>query len=222
MKSAHRLTGFLFLLGFCFLFTGCKSTPVLEETMAQKDKRMEWWRDDRFGMFIHWGLYAIPAGAYKGKQVPGIGEWIRRNGQIPVEEYDKYVDQFNPVDFDADQWARMAKDAGMKYMVITSKHHDGFCLWDSALTDFDVMSTPFKRDILKELKAACDRQGVKFCFYHSIMDWHHPDYLPRRSWEVEMRPPGDADFERYVRYMKGQLLELVERYDPPVLWFDGE
>lgn len=211
-------------LAFCFLFilTGCKSTAVTEETIAQKDDRMEWWRQARFGMFIHWGLYAVPAGTYNGKQVPGIGEWIRRNGQIPVEEYDRYVDQFNPVDLDADSWARMAKDAGMKYLVITSKHHDGFCLWDSRLTDFDIMSTPFKRDIIKELKTACDRHDVKLCFYHSIMDWHHPDYLPRRSWEAERRPAGDADFERYVTYMKGQLRELVTRYDPAVLWFDGE
>lgn len=223
MKTHRSIRVLLWLaLGCLFVIAGCKSAVQREETMAQKDKRMEWWHKDRFGMFIHWGLYAIPAGTYKGQQVPGLGEWIRRDGKIPVEEYDLFVDQFNPTQFDADQWAAMARDAGMKYLVITSKHHDGFCLWDSALTDFDVMSTPFKRDILKELKAACGRHGITLCFYHSIMDWHHPDYLPRRSWEVSMRPAGDADFERYVRYLKGQLRELVERYDPAVLWFDGE
>jgi alpha-L-fucosidase len=221
MKT-HGWILFVLTLGSLFCFVGCKSELKLEETMAQKDQRMEWWRQDRFGMFIHWGLYAIPAGTYKDKQVPSLGEWIRRDGQIPVEEYDLYVDQFNPTQFDADRWAAMAKDAGMKYIVITSKHHDGFCLWDSAMTDFDVMSTPFKRDILKELKAACRRQGVTLCFYHSIMDWHHPDYLPRRQWEQAVRPVGDADFERYVRHMKRQLKELVDRYDPAVLWFDGE
>ncbi len=221
MKTRGWILGLL-TFGSLFFYVGCKSAPVLEETMAQKDKRMEWWRQDRFGMFIHWGLYAIPAGTYKGQQVPSLGEWIRRDGQIPVEEYDLYVDQFNPTQFDADHWVRMAKDAGMKYLVITSKHHDGFCLWDSRLTDFDVMSTPFKRDILRELKTACDRYDIKLCFYHSIMDWHHPDYLPRRSWEADTRPVGDADFERYVRHLKGQLKELVDRYDPAVLWFDGE
>jgi alpha-L-fucosidase len=218
----RRIWILLLTTGSLLFWVGCKSAVQREEGMAPKDKRMEWWRDARFGMFIHWGLYAIPAGTYKGQQVPGLGEWIRRDGQIPVDEYDLYVDQFNPTQFDADQWVRTAKKAGMKYLVITSKHHDGFCLWDSALTDFDVMSTPFKRDILRELRTACDRHGIKLCFYHSIMDWHHPDYLPRRSWEVSMRPAGDADFERYVRYLKGQLRELVERYDPAVLWFDGE
>ena len=222
MKRVHPGICLLSLLTFSILFSlaGCKSAAPREETLAQKDKRMEWWRDARFGMFIHWGLYAVPAGQWNGKT--DYAEWIRRNAQIPVEEYDKFVDQFNPVDFDADRWVQMAKDAGMKYIVITSKHHDGFCLWDSALTDFDIMSTPFHHDILAELKAACDRQGIKLCFYHSIMDWHHPDYLPRRSWEAGIRPAGDADFDQYVEYMKGQLRELVERYDPAVLWFDGE
>ncbi len=222
--KTRRLFCCLFGLTFGSLLfaSGCKTTPILEESMAQKDRRMEWWRRDRFGLFIHWGLYAIPAGTYKGRQVPGLGEWIRRDGQIPVEEYDLFADQFNPTEFDADRWVRMAKEAGMKYLVITSKHHDGFCLWDSRLTDFDAMSTPFHRDILRELKTACDRHGLKLCFYHSIMDWHHPDYLPRRQWEQATRPADDADFERYVQYLKGQLQELVQRYDPAVLWFDGE
>ncbi|OVE79222.1 alpha-L-fucosidase, partial [bacterium I07] len=116
----------------------------------------------------------------------------------------------------------MAKQAGMKYIVITSKHHDGFCLWDSKQTDFDVMSTPFKRDILKELAEACRKHGLKLCFYHSIMDWHHPDYLPRRSWETERSTEG-ADYQRYIKYMKNQLAELLTDYgDLGVLWFDGE
>jgi alpha-L-fucosidase len=116
----------------------------------------------------------------------------------------------------------MAKEAGMKYMVITSKHHDGFCLWDSKYTDFDVMSTPFQRDILAELKKACEREGIRLCFYHSIMDWNHPDYLPRRDWEKD-RPAEGADFGRYVQHMKDQLKELVDNYGPlGILWFDGE
>ena len=192
--------------------------PLSAETKKQKDARMQWWQDARFGMFIHWGLYAIPAGQWKGKT--NHAEWIRHSAHIPIDEYDKFVDQFNPTQFNAEQWVRMAKDAGMKYIVITSKHHDGFSLYDSSYTDYDVMSTPFKRDILKELSVACRKQGVKFCFYHSIMDWHHPDYLPRRGWEK--RSSEGADYQRYITYMKAQLKELVTRYDPAVLWFDGE
>ncbi len=200
----------------------CHHEPVnyMNETKEDKDIRMEWWRDARFGMFIHWGLYAVPAGEWKDET--GHGEWIRTTAQIPLEEYDKFRDQFNPVNFDAGKWVKMAKDAGMKYIVITSKHHDGFCLFDSKQTDFDVMSTPFERDILKELAGECKKQGVKLCFYHSIMDWHHPDYLPRREWETDRSAEG-ADLNRYITYMKAQLKELTKNYgDIGVLWFDGE
>jgi alpha-L-fucosidase len=181
---------------------------------------MEWWREARFGLFIHWGLYAIPAGEWNGET--NHAEWIRTTAQIPLETYNKFVPQFNPVKFDADAWVTMAKNAGMKYIVITSKHHDGFCLFDSKHTDYDVMSTPFQRDIMKELSDACRKQGLKMCWYHSIMDWHHPDYLPRREWEKDRSPEG-ADFDRFRTYLKGQLDELVNNYgEIGVLWFDGE
>ena len=190
------------------------------ETAAQHDARMAWWRDARFGMFIHWGLYAVPAGEWNGKT--GYGEWIRTSAEIPLEVYDQFRPKFNPVQFDADAWVKMARDAGMKYIVITSKHHDGFCMFDTRQTDFNIMTTPFNRDPMKELAAACKKQGLKFCFYHSIMDWHHPDYLPRREWE-KTRSAGGADFNRYVAYMKAQLKELLTNYgDIGVLWFDGE
>ena len=204
------------------LFVSCHQQPVdyLNESKADKDKRMEWWREARFGMFIHWGLYAVPAGEWNGET--DHAEWIRTTAKIPLELYDEFVNDFNPVKFNADVWVKMAKDAGMKYIVITSKHHDGFCLFDSKYTDFDIMSTPFKRDILRELADACHREGIKICWYHSIMDWHHPDYIPRRSWEIN-RPAEDADFDRYIVYMKNQLNELVKNYgDIGVLWFDGE
>lgn len=193
-----------------------------EETQAMKDKRLGWWREARFGMFIHWGLYAIPAGDWKGKTVGGAGEWLIHNAGIPPRDWEPLKDQFNPTKFNADQWVKIAKDAGMKYIVITSKHHEGFALWDSKVSDFDVMATPFKRDILKELSVACKKAGIRLCFYHSILDWHHPDYLPRPKWDD--RPIGDADFDRYVRYMKAQLKELVsgDYGDVGVLWFDGE
>ncbi|MCI0696739.1 alpha-L-fucosidase [candidate division KSB1 bacterium] len=190
------------------------------ETPAEHDARMQWWREARFGLFIHWGLYAIPAGEWNGKM--NYGEWIRTSAQIPLEEYDKFLQQFNPTKFNAEEWVRLAKEAGMKYIVITSKHHDGFCLFDSKHTDFDVMSTPFKRDIMKELSEACRRASLKMCWYHSIMDWHHPDYLPRREWE-QSRSTAGADFDRYVRHMKAQLQELLTNYGKiGVLWFDGE
>lgn len=183
------------------------------------DARMAWWREARFGMFIHWGLYSIPAGEWNGET--NHAEWIRTTAQIPIDEYDKFVQEFNPIKFDADEWVRMAKDAGMKYIVITSKHHDGFSLFNSRYTDFDIMSTPFKRDIMDELANACRKYGLKICWYHSIMDWHHPDYLPRRGWES--RSIEGADIDRYISHMKKQLKELIQNYgDIGVLWFDGE
>jgi alpha-L-fucosidase len=181
---------------------------------------MAWWQEARFGLFIHWGLYAVPAGAWEGKY--DYGEWIRHSARIPLQRYNQFVSQFNPVRFNAEEWVALAKAAGMKYIVITSKHHDGFCLFNTGQTDFDVMSTPFRRDILQELASACRKSGIKLCFYHSIMDWHHPDYLPRRDWEQD-RPETGADFDRYVTYMKSQLRELLSNYgDIGVLWFDGE
>lgn len=206
-----------------FLLAPCAfpDDAAQEESAAAKDARMEWWRDARFGLFIHWGLYAVPAGEWGGKK--DYGEWIREEAKIPVGEYEKLRDRFNPVQFDAKDWVEQAKAAGVRYITITSKHHDGFGLFDSAQTDWDVMSTPFKRDILGELSAACAAEDMPLCFYHSIMDWHHPDYLPRRPWERAERPEGDADMDRYVAYMKAQIRELMTNYGKiGVMWFDGE
>ncbi|MFG0283794.1 MAG: alpha-L-fucosidase [Phycisphaerales bacterium JB039] len=200
--------------------------PVLAQDDAgaggageRPDDRMDWWRQARFGLFIHWGLYAVPAGKWGERDTHG--EWIMTTAQIPVEEYEQFVPQFNPVNFDADEWCLLAKQAGMKYIVITSKHHDGFCLFDSEYTDYDIMSTPFARDIMKELADACRRHGLKICWYHSIMDWHHPDYLPRRNWED--RSAEGAEYSRFVEYLHGQVTELLTNYGPiGVMWFDGE
>jgi len=193
------------------------------ETSEQRDKRMAWWREARFGMFIHWGLYAIPAGEWNGRKVGGIGEWIMNSAGIPVAEYEKLVQQFNPVKFNAREWVSIAADAGMKYIVITSKHHDGFCLWDSKVTEYDIMATPFKRDVLKELAEACAEKGVVLCFYHSIMDWHHPDAQAIGYPRYNNAPP-NPNFPRYVEtYLKPQLKELLTGYGRiGVLWFDGE
>ena len=216
-----NISKYVFIVCF-FLLSVCNLTSqtILPETKSQYDARMQWWKEARFGLFIHWGLYSIPAGEWNGKT--DYGEWIRNSAEIPLEEYDKFVQKFNPQKFNADEWVRIAKDAGMKYITITTKHHDGFCLFDSKYTDFDVMSTPFKRDIMKELSDACHKEDIKICWYHSIMDWHHPDCLPRLGWEKNRYSEG-ADFNRYVQYMKNQLKELTTNYgNIGVLWFDGE
>jgi len=197
-----------------------KSKNFLSETKAQKEQRMKWWKDARFGLFIHWGLYSVPAGEWKGQT--NHAEWIRTTAQIPIGEYEKFVQQFDPEKFNATEWVQLAKQAGMEYIVITSKHHDGFCMFDTKQTDFSIMSTPFHRDVMKELSEACKKEGIQFCFYHSIMDWHHPDYLPRREWEKD-RPTTGANFSNYISYMKKELKELLTNYGKiGVLWFDGE
>jgi len=193
------------------------------ETPAERDARMKWWREARFGMFIHWGLYAVPAGVWKGKPIGGIGEWIMNSANIPVEEYEKLAREFNPVKYDPAEWVGLAREAGMRYLVITSKHHDGFCLFDTKATDYNVVkATPYGKDLLKPLAEECRRQGLRFCTYYSIMDWHHPaqtrgsakGYNPTKIVEGKKR--------EYLDFMKVQLEELVRGLDTEVLWFDGE
>jgi alpha-L-fucosidase len=200
----------------------------ISETKAQRDERMRWWREARFGMFIHWGLYAVPAGEYNGKRSERIGEWIMEWANIPRAEYEKFALQFNPVKFDAKEWVRIAKDAGMKYIVITSKHHDGFALYGSKVSDYDIVdATPYRQDPIKALAAEAKKQGLKFCFYYSILDWHYPAaYVdaagkdPSAGHRTTKLKPGGK--EEYLKYMKAQLHELITTYDPSVLWFDGE
>jgi alpha-L-fucosidase len=196
-----------------------KSPAPEKETKKQRDARMAWFRDAKFGMFIHWGVYSVPAGEYKDKKT--FGEWYLEESKMPVSQYEKFRDEFNPVKFDAKKWVALAKEAGMKYLVITSKHHDGFAMFNTKLTDWGIMSTPWKHDPIKDLAAECKKAGITFCLYHSIMDWHHPDYMPRRAWNDTAK--GDPNFDRYVDFMKGQLKEVVTQYGPlGILWFDGE
>jgi len=192
------------------------SARLPEESAEQFNARMKWWREARFGMFIHWGVYSVPAGIWKGRKVPLPGEWIMHNAQIPKKEYQKLAPQFNPVKFNAGQWVEIAKSAGMKYMVITSKHHDGFCMFDSQLTDWDIMdATPFKRDVIKELAQACPQQGIRFGIYYSILDW----WWAGRALPITIMPR----FSQYLEYMKGQIKELLTRYGKiSVLFFDGD
>jgi len=189
------------------------------ESAAEHDQRMAWFRDARFGLFLHWGVYSVPAGEWGTNT--HYGEWFLEESKMPVSQYEKFAAQFNPVKFDAREWVRRAKDAGMKYIVITSKHHDGFGLFRSDQTDWCIKSTPFPRDPLKELADACHAAGLKLCFYYSIMDWHHPDWGKRRPWND--LATGTPDMDRYVAYMKAELKELLTRYGPiGILWFDGE
>jgi alpha-L-fucosidase len=202
-------------------------TPAGEETKAERDARMQWWREARFGLFIHWGVYSVPAGTYQGKPIGGIGEWIMNSASIPVAEYAAYAKRFNPVKFDADQWVSIAKEAGMKYIVITSKHHDGFAMFKSKASPYNIVdATPFGRDPLKELAAACRKQGLKLGFYYSqAQDWHHPGGGAYRAGgrQTDHWDPAQAGrMEDYVRQIAvPQVREILSNYGPvAMLWWD--
>ena len=194
------------------------------ETPAAHGARMAWWRDARFGMFIHWGIYSVPAGNYHGERVGG-GEWIMNNSHIPIAEYEQFARAFNPVQYDADRWAEAARDAGMKYMIITSKHHDGFSMFGSQVSSYNVVeATPYQRDVIKALAEAAHSHGLKFGVYYSIMDWHHPDAQGPNAPNYNSTTRQNPNFGRYVEsYLKPQLRELLTKYpEIDVLWFDGE
>jgi alpha-L-fucosidase len=200
-----------------------QASRIIVESKADHDARMAWWRNDKFGMFIHWGLYAVPAGTYNGQPVGHVGEWIMNYGNIPVGEYEKFAAAFNPVKFDAAAWVHAAKDAGARYIVITAKHHDGFSMFDTKATDYNIVkATPYGKDPLKALAEECRRQGVKFCTYYSIMDWHHPAQGRadgKKYADTDILPGKKAE---YVAYMKQELAELIRQTDTELLWFDGE
>ncbi|MEI7832992.1 MAG: alpha-L-fucosidase [bacterium] len=176
--------------------------------------RADWYVNDRFGMFIHWGLYAIQAS----------GEWCLTRDAIPYDEYRAFQQRFNPTEFDAEQWAGIAKDAGMKYMVFTTKHHDGFCMFDSPYTDWKITNTPFKRDVTRELVTACNKNDLRVGLYHSLIDWMHPDYTldeihPLRNDEKVKAEPRDQ--QRYATYLQQSLRYLFTRYGQiDILWLD--
>ncbi|MCK5805244.1 MAG: alpha-L-fucosidase [Lentisphaeria bacterium] len=171
---------------------------------------IEWFRENKFGLFIHWGIYALI----------GRGEWVMHVEQIPVAEYEPLQQQFNPVKFDPAAWADLAKRTGMRYMVVTTKHHDGFCMWDTKQTDYNVMNTPYGKDIIGELSDAFQGEGLKVGLYHSVLDWHHYDYLPRRNWDT--RPTDGAELKKYTSYMREQVREILDGSygDVLALWYD--
>ncbi|KPK08458.1 MAG: alpha-L-fucosidase [Gemmatimonas sp. SG8_28] len=173
----------------------------------------EWFQDAKFGLFVHWGIYSLLQN----------GEWIMNNRGITVSEYETLAPQFNPVAFDPAEWVALVKDAGMRYITITSKHHDGFAMFDSKVSDWDIVDrTPYGRDVLAMLADECRRQGIKLFFYHSQLDWHHPDYYPRGRTGERAGRPDEGDWYRYLDYMDAQLRELLTSYGPiGGIWFDG-
>ena len=187
------------------------------EYVRRTDAAMDHWREDRFGVMIHWGVYAVPGGWWKGREVKSAAEWIKAAGGIPKAEYEALPAKFDPKGYDPVAWAKRIRAAGAKYVVITTKHHDGFCLWDSKFTDYDMGSTPYGRDVLRPLADAVRAEGMDMGFYYSIIDWHHPDFRAVLKTEEDK-----AAYARYIGYMKNQLRELLTGFGPVMtLWFDG-
>jgi alpha-L-fucosidase len=210
MKKTLILAGLLITLGMCWTVTAQSNTPDwAKETKEQKEKRMTWWTHDRFGMFIHWGIYAVP----------GRHEWIKQRERISDADYQKYFDHFDPDMYNPKEWAAKCKAAGMKYVVLTTKHHDGFCLWDTRHTDFKVTKTPYRKDLLKPFVDAFRAEGIRIGFYYSLIDWHHPDFPYDR---IHPNGPSDPqerkvanekrDLKKYQQYLKDQLTELLTQF----------
>jgi alpha-L-fucosidase len=209
---------YFFVLALCLIVNSC-SAPEKKEIISAD--RMNWWTDAKFGMFIHWGVYSVPAGYYQGKPVPNIGEWIMNKGKIPVAEYKKFAKEFNPVKYDPEAWVKMAKDAGMKYIVITSKHHDGFAMFDSKATDWDIVdATPYGKDVLKPLAEACRKEGIKLGFYYSqAQDWNHPGGAASGGqWDEAQKGSMDEYIDKIA---VPQVNEILSKYgDIAILWWD--
>lgn len=189
-------------------------TPAQANLEARK-----WFQDAKFGVFLHWGLYSQLGGV----GAEGLAEWIMHEHKIPAAKYERLAQFFNPVRFDADAWVRGFKAAGARYIVITSKHHEGFAMFDSAASKYDVVdATPFGRDPIGELAEACRRHGMKLFFYYSQLDWHHPDYFPRGKTGLSAGRPEAGDWDRYLAFQNAQLRELLTQYGPiGGIWFDG-
>lgn len=223
--NCNSLIGCLLgLLAVCPLAQALEGEPFANETPAQRDARMGWWREAKFGMFIHWGIYTVPAGFYDGNPIPKNGEWIMKNGKIPVATYRAYAKNFNPVKYDPASWATLSQEAGMRYMVITSKHHDGFALFPSAASDWDIAdATPWKKDLIAPLADAARAKGLKFGLYYSQdQDWVNPGgskygMKEGEGWDAAHH----GNFDTYIdRVAVPQVREILTRYKPDVLWWD--
>lgn len=211
------------LLALAFLLIFLIQSPLNAQTNYKpSEANLEartWFQDAKFGLFIHWGVYSVMAG---GGDM-GIAEWIMHRKGIPVSQYEILPGFFNPIEFDPEEWVAMVKNAGMKYITITSKHHDGFAMYNSEVSDYNVVdATPYGRDILGMLKEECDRQGIKLFFYYSQLDWHHPDYFPRGRTGDKTGRPDSGEWDAYIDYMNSQLKELLTNYgEIGGIWFDG-
>jgi alpha-L-fucosidase len=201
------------------LIASCKSTGQKE---AKPENKMQWWEDAKFGLFIHWGVYSVPAGMYRGKEIDHHAEWIFHAAKIPVAEYRKFAGQFNPVKYDPEAWVKLVKNAGMKYIIITSKHHDGFALFDSKVTDWDVVdATPYGKDLLRPLAEACRKEGIRLGFYYShAQDWYHPGGQSRFGQYWDDSQPGDMD-DYLDNIAVPQVKEILSNYGKiDILWWD--
>ena len=201
---------YLTLLFLFILFNLDAQNEQTELDLQTNLESLKKWQDMRFGMFIHWGPVS-----QRGTEIG----WSRGT-QVSIEDYDNLYKEFNPVLFNATDWVSTAKEAGMKYIVITTKHHDGFSLWPTEVSDYDIASTPYGKDILKQLSDECKKQGIIFGTYYSILDWHHPDYTTRYGGDA--RPVEESDMDKYIEYMYYQVNELITKYHTEILWFDGE
>ncbi len=206
------------LLGVATTMLVRAAEPTSPETpykpSAENLAAREEFRDAAFGIFIHWGIYSVK----------GEGEWVMNNAKMTIDQYEPLAEKFNPTKFDAAEWVALFKNSGAKYITITSKHHDGFAMWDSEVSDYDIVDrTPYQQDVLKALAEECERQGIKLCFYHSHLDWRHPDYYPRGRTGQHSGRPDSGDFDRYLDYMDAQLSELLsgEYGQVGAIWFDG-
>lgn len=230
MKTRTIITGCLLLLASLQLtaqtrnienFKGRVTIPLKhgsDHPGKRTDEAMNRWRNHGLGQFIHWGVYAIPGGEWNGKTFDGAAEWIAAWKDFPKEEYDNLYKQFNPVDFDAKKWARMAKEMGAGYVIFTTKHHDGFCLWPSQYTDYTIAHTPYKKDIVKEIVDAYTAEGIDVHLYFSVMDWNQGGWF----YQTPDNEADKAKWEEFKQFTRNQLLELLENY-PQIkgLWFDG-
>ncbi len=220
IMNKHKITiGIIVAIFFSMLNVNSQEGYVPSEANL---KNRDWFQDAKFGLFIHWGIYSQMAGG--GDTGAGAAEWIMNTKSIPIKQYKKLTGFFNPVEFNPSEWVSAVKKAGIKYITITSKHHDGFAMFDSKVSNYNIMeNTPYGKDILKMLKDECDRQGIKLFFYYSQLDWHHPDYYPRGDTGIKYTGrPEKGNWNNYLDYMNSQLTELLSNYgEIGGIWFDG-
>lgn len=219
-----RISGFvILLLSYIVIDAAAQPAPAkplkygAQHVGKRDDAAMQKFRENRFGQFIHWGLYSVPAGEWNGKVYPGASEWLKASAHIPRSEWNLLISRFNPKDFDPQKWAKQAKKLGVRYMTITTKHHDGFCLWPSAYTEFNISNSPYMKDIIGALIDAYNREGIDVYLYYSILDWNNPD------WRYDLNNKDDSTaFNRFLQFSYNQLSELATSY-PTVkgFWFDG-